>query len=417
MDIERKTGPWRRWGKRSLAAGIAALGLGALTWWLMGLSSAAPTVEKTSIWTGRVQRGNLVVAVRGNGTLVPETIRWITPITEGRVEKVLVRPGQAVKADTVLLELSNTERLQAVVDAQWALKAAEAELESLDVQLHNRLLEYRSTVASVQSEQTQAKVKLEMNESLAASGLVADMDVRFARIRSRELNDRLQMEQEKAKTFEQSLRAQRAVQQARVAQLREQLRLRQEQADALRVRAGLDGVLQELPVEVGQRVASGQNLAKVAQPAPLKAELLVPEAQAKDLRVGLSATVDTRNTVIRGLVSRIDPAVRNGTVKVDVTFPGSLPPDARPDLSVDGTIELARLENVLYVSRPVAALSHQTMGLFRLASDGRSAGRVQVQVGQCSVNAMEVQSGLSVGDEVILSDTSQWSSASRIDLK
>lgn len=417
MDIQKGNRFRGRLIRRLLwsAAGLSILAVA--TWWLTGLQPAAPTVNRATLWTAQVERGDLVVAVRGTGTLVPEHIRWITPTTDGRVERVLARPGQAVTAGTTLLELSNSERHLAARDAEWALRAAEADRDSLNAQLLDRRLEHQAAVEAVRSEQTQARLRLEMNESLAEEGLIAAMDVRFARIKATELNQRLALEEQRAGSLVESIRAQLAAQEARVARLRDQLALCREQVEALQVRAGMDGILQELPVEVGQRVQAGQNLAKVARATPLKAELRIAEALAKDLRVGLPATIDTRNVVVRGRVARIDPAVRNGTVTVDVGFTEPMPADARPDLTVDGTVELAHLTAVLVVDRPTQAQSAGTIGLYRIDPDGRGATLVQVQIGRCSVSRMEVVGGLRAGDQIILSDMTQWASAPRVNLK
>jgi HlyD family secretion protein len=417
MDITRDNPSRKKWLRRGMLTVAALTVVGAIAYYVSGLKQAPPSVERATLWTDTVKRGPLVIQVRGTGTLVPENIQWITTANEGRVERVLARAGKTVKADMVLLELSNPERVQAAMDALWQLKAAEAEYQSLSAQLENQLLAQSSAVAAVKSEQTQSKLRAEMNESLGHDGLIAEMDVKFSRIKADELTTRLDMEQQRLAKFAESVKVQLVAQRARVEQLKALYQLRREQVEALRIRAGIDGVLQELPVEVGQRVMPGANLAKVAQPEPLKAELKIPETLAKDVQHGQRVSVDTRTALITGRVSRIDPAVREGTVKVDVALDKPLPAGARPDLSVDGSIELERLDDVLSVGRPAMAQARSTMGLFKLTSDGRGAVRMTVRLGRCSVSTMEVVAGLQPGDEVILSDMSQWDAFDRIQFK
>lgn len=416
MDIIRSPGRWARglrWAGLFLLLALAAVA----TWYAAGLQPAPPEVERSTLWTSRVEEGPLVLEIRGNGLLVPEEIRWIAAASEGRVEVIHARPGKSVQADTIILELSNPELRQSLVDARWQLRAAEAELQSLTVQLQNQLLAQQSALEAVRSEHTQSAMRLEMNESLAHDGLVAEMDVRFSRVKTDELKARLALEEKRLRQYGDSIRVQLDVQQARIEQLRELGRLRQEQVDNLQVRAGIAGVLQELPVETGHRVATGANLAKVARPEPLKAELKIPENLARDIRLGQPAVIDTRQTKVPGRVVRIDPAVRDGAVKVDVTIDSALPPEARPDLSIDGTIELERLSKVLYTGRPALAASGVTLTLFRLDPDGLGASQVRAVVGRCSDRSMEIKSGLAPGDEIILSDMSRWDTFPRIRFK
>ncbi len=408
----------RRW--LGLAASVAALGL--ITLGLSRLQPAAPAVEKATLYFGTVERGEMLRQVRGNGTLVPEDIRWIPTVNAGRVERILVLPGAAVKADTVLVELSNPEVNQAAFDAEWQLKGAEADSTNLCVQLDSQKLTQEAAVASAQASYRSAKLDAEVNEELARSGLVPALTVRQGQAKADELAKLLEIEQERLKISAAAATAQLAVQGAKVAQSRAQLELKRRQVEALKVRAGMDGVLQRLgdatsPLQVGQQLAAGALVGRVANPAKLKAAIKIAETQAKDIQFGQSVEIDTRNGVLPGHVIRIDPAVENGTVTVDVALDAALPKGARPDLSVDGTIQLERLEDVLYVGRPVQGQPDSTVGLFRVAEGGRVAVRVPVKLGRCSVSTVEIVEGLQLGDRVIVSDMSQWDASNRVRLE
>jgi HlyD family secretion protein len=322
-----------------------------------------------------------------------------------------------VAADTVLLELSNAELEQTAVEAEMQLRAAEAELTNLRVQLQSQLLNQRAAAASVQADYSQARLQADVNQELAREGLISDLQLKLSRVRAEELTTRHDLEQQRLAMNADAMRAQIETQQARIGQYQASYRIKRGQLDALHVRAGIAGVLQDVPVEVGQQVAPGANLARVADPARLKAEIKVPETQARDITLGQAAAVDTRHGVIAGRVVRIDPAVRGGTVAVDIALTGDLPKGARPDLSVDGTIEIVRLENALFVGRPAFVQEGSTIGLFRLEPDGAGAVRVPVRFGRGSVNTIEVLEGLRPGDRVILSDMSAWSGADRVQLK
>jgi HlyD family secretion protein len=416
MDIPRQS-PARR--RRALRIGYAIGGLlviMAITLGLSRLRPAAPAVARASVWIDTVQRGPMVRQVRGLGTLVTEEVRWIPAASEGRVERILVKPGEPVKVDTVLLELSNPELELAALDADWQLRAAEAEYTNLEVGLQSQVFDQQAAAATVQASYHQARLQAEADEELSRSGLVSDLTVKLSHSRAEELATRHELEQKRLAISSERVKAQLAVQQARLEQLRALARLKRSQVQALRVRPGLEGVLQQMPVQVGQRVTPGTTLAKVADPRRLKAELKIAETQAKDIQIGQVAAIDTRNGVVAGRVARIDPAAQNGTVTVDVALEAALPKGARPDLGVDGTIELERLDDVLHVGRPAFGQEQNTVGLFKLDRGGREAVRVQVRLGRSSVNTVEIVDGLSTGDQVILSDTSAWDAFDRLRL-
>ena len=416
MDIPRPDVARKRRLRRVIygAAGIILVPL--ITWGLSTLKPAAPTVEKATVWTDTVKRGPMLIQVRGLGTLVPEEILWIPATTDGRVVRRFVLPGSPVTADTVVLELTNPELEQLALDAEWQLRAAQAQLNSLKAQLESQLLDQKAAAATVQSEYQQAKLNAEKDEELAKLGLGASLNVKLSKAKAEALTTRNSIEQQRLQVSSDSVKAQLDAQKARVEQLRALYELKRTQLDSLRVRAGAEGVLQELPVEVGQRVTAGTILAKVVQPTRLKAQLKIPETQAKDVQIGQVASIDTRNGIIPGSVMRVDPAVQNGTVTVDVKLEGALPKGARPDLSVDGTIEIERLRDVLYVGRPAFGQPNSTVGIFKLEAGGKEATRVQVKLGRSSVNTIEILSGLQVGDQVILSDMSAWDAFNRIRL-
>jgi len=404
--------------KRKRAAYWAAAVAGVLlvTLGLSRLKPAAPSVERSTVWTDTVKRGLMVRQVRGLGTLVPEEIRWIPALTEALVERIVVYPGTNVAADTVILELSNPELELAAREAESELRATEAEYTELRVRLESQRLDQEATAARVQAEYQQAKMRYVADAQLAEQGLVADINLQISRVAAGELAKRNDLEQKRLAIAGESVEAQLAAHRARVEQSRALARLRRSQVDALNLRAGIAGVLQQVPVEVGERVTPGTNLARVARPDRLKAEVRIAETQAKDVQLGQSVSVDTRNGVIKGKVSRIDPAVQNGTVTVDVVLEGPLPKGARPDLTVDGTIELERLEDVLYVGRPAQGQGDSVVGLFRLVPGTDEAVRTRVALGRASVSTIEILEGLAEGDEVILSDTSSWDAHDRIRL-
>jgi HlyD family secretion protein len=388
-----------------------------VTYALSRLKPAAPSVDNGTIWTDTVKRGPMLREVRGLGTLVPETILLIPAATDGRVDKRYILPGTPVKANTSILDLTNPELQQTALDAEYQMKGAQANLEQTRALLQNQLMDKRTQAASVSSAYHTALLDKETNEKLAANGLVSDLIYKKSQVAAVELEKQDDLAQKEVETFENSIASQLAVQQASLDEKRAMYELKKSQLDQLHIRPGIDGVLQELDVEVGQKVTMGTVLARVAQPSHLKAQLKIAETQAKDITIGQKASVDTHNGIIAGHVTRIDPAVQNGTVTVDVGLDGALPPGARPDLSVEGTVEIERLADILFVGRPVHGEANSTVGLFKVVDDGREATRVQVQLGRSSVNTVEIVKGLDVGDKVILSDMSAWDNYDRVQLK
>lgn len=401
---------------RILVGVVVVLVVGLVTTGLSKLKPAAPTVDAGIPWKDTVKRGPMLRQVRGLGTLVPEEILWIPSVTEGRIEKRLVLAGTPVKSDTVLIQLSNPTLELSVVDAEMAWKSSEADYLALKARLDAILLDQRSVAATVQGEYQQTKAQYDTDSELAKSGLLPELTLKMDRVRMEGAATRQQIEKERIKVSEESSAAQLAAQRAKVEQLRANYQIRKNQLDALRVKAGADGVLQELLVQVGQQVAPGTTLAKVVQPTKLKAELKIAETQAKDILIGQKAEIDTRNGIIMGRVSRIDPSVINGTRSVDVRLEGKLPEGAVPDLSVDGTVEIERLADVLNVGRPVHGQANSTITLFK-REEGDYFVRTRVKLGRTSVNTVEIVEGLKVGDEVILSDMSAQDGVDRIRLK
>jgi HlyD family secretion protein len=416
MDIPRKIDPKKRLIRRALYSAVAVGGIVVMTILLSNLEPAAPRVERATVWIDTVERGQMLRQVRGPGTLVPKEILWISATTDGNVKAIILEPGQEVGPDTVILELSNPELEQLTGDAELQLRAAEADYTNLEVQLESQLLDMQATYAAVEADYESAKLQVEADQELASEGLIPEIQLKRSRLTERQLTTRHEIEQQRLQKLAESVEAQLAASRARVDQLRALFRLRREQVARLRVRSDIEGVLQEVPVEVGQRVAPGANLARVAQPQTLEAELRIAQTQARDILVGQKAEVDTRNGIIPGRVSRIDPAVQEGTVTVDVELEGPLPKGARPDLSVDGTIEIERLSQVLHVGRPAYGQAHSKISLFRLDEEGDMAFRVQVQLGRTSVNTVEIVEGLDEGDRVILSDMSNWDNFDRVRL-
>lgn len=416
MDKPREGAARRKTMRRIVVAAVIVTAIPLITWGLSRLKPAAPNVEMATLWPDTVKRGEMLRQVRGLGTLVPEEIVQVPASQEGRVEKRFFLPGVEVKPETLLLEMSNPELQSATVEAEWQVKAGEASYQDLKVRLESQRLEQKARVAQVQSEQVQAKLKYDREAKLAENGLTADLNVKLAKATSDELEQRYLVEKQRLDNMGDMITAQLEGQRVEVERRRAVYKLKQAQVAQLQVRAGVAGVLQQVSVEVGQKVPAGTILAKVAQPWKLKAELKIAETQAKDITTGQPVQVDTRNGIIAGRVMRIDPAVVNGTVTVDVRLEGALPQGARPDLSVDGTIELEKLRNVLYVGRPVFGQQNATVSLFRMTVDGKEANRTQVKFGRSSVSHIEVTDGLKEGDKVILSDMSNWDAHNRIKL-
>ena len=417
MDIQRPSNARAKKIKRILYVTVAVLAIAGITLGLSRLKPAAPTVDASTVWPDTVKRGPMVREVRGLGTLVPEEIHWIPAQTAARVDKIVIRPGHVVQPDTVILEMSNPELQRDVLDAEYQLKAAEADYANLKVQVDSELMNQKATEAAVRSDYEQAKLQHDVDEKLFKEGIQSDHTRNLSKVREDQLAIRVRLEGERTAIAADSSKARLQAQQSRVDQARATHRLRISQSQSLRVRAGINGVLQLVPVEEGQNVAVGTNVARVADPKKLKAEIKIAETQAKDITIGQKATIDTRNGIAIGHVSRQDPSVVNGTVTVDVSFDEPLPPSARADLSVDGTIELENLKDVLYVGRPVHGQAESTISLFKYSPDGAEASRVNVKLGRSSVTTIEVLSGLQVGDKVILSDMSQWENVDRIRLK
>jgi len=418
VDIQRPASVARNRRYRQLAiAAVAVLAVVVISVGLSRLKPAAPSVDKATVWLDTVKRGPMVRQVRGLGTLVPEEIRWVPAATDGRVERILVQPGTAVEADTVILELSNPTQTQAALEAEQQLKAALAQLTSLRVRIQNEVLAQEAAATGVSAEYRQAQLQAESDAKLASEGLVSVLITKLSQLKAENLAARDRIEQKRLAEMRGSVEAQLAVQQAEVDRLEALVALRRSQVSQLRVRPGISGMLQLVPVEVGQQVAPGANLARVADPARLKAQLKIAETQAKDILIGQIASIDTRNGLIGGRVSRIDPAVQAGTVTVDVALEGALPKGARPDLSVDGTIELERLADILYVGRPALGQEQGVISLFRVEPDGVTCVSTKVTVGRTSVNTIEVTGGLKAGDQVILSDMSQYDAFDRVKLK
>ncbi len=417
MDIQRPSNARAKKIRRIIYGTVALLFVGGVTYGLSRLRPAAPSVDRATIWPDEVKRGPMLREVHGLGTLVPEDIRWVAAQTDAHVDKWVLRPPAVVKPGSIIMELSDPTVQKDAVDAEYQLKGAEADYDNLKVQVNSDLMSQKATEASVRSDYEQARIQHETDEKLANEGLTSRLIERQSKVKSEQLAIRLQLEAERTKIATDSAKARLAAQQAKVEQMKALYQLKKSQAEALHVRAGIDGVLQLLPVDVGQHVTPGMNLARVADPKKLRAEVKIAETQAKDVMPGQKATIDTRNGIVNGHVSRVDPSVINGTVTVDVTIDDPLPPGARPDLSVDGTITLENLRDVLYVGRPVHGQADSTIGIFKIIEDGAEAVRVNVKLGRSSVNTIEIVQGLKVGDKVILSDMSAWDNFDRVRLK
>ncbi|PYL96642.1 MAG: RND transporter [Verrucomicrobia bacterium] len=416
MDVPREGVAAKKRKRRILIISASAVGLILATFALSRLKPAAPSVDRSSVWIDTVKRGPMVRQVRGLGTLVPEEIRWIPANTEGSVEKILIWPGTKVEPGDVILELTSPELEQSAHDAELQAKAAEAELATMRATLQREYLDQESKTTAAHSAYEQAKMERQTNDQLAKNGLVADLVYKTSKIKEEECAKGAEIEQKRLAFAHDSIEPQLASKQAAVDQANQLAKLKLNQVEALHVKAGMAGVLQVLPVQIGQRVKIADNLARVADPSKLKAQIKIAETQAKDIQPNQQATIDTRNGVVKGHVKRVDPAVEQGTVTVDVAFDEEMPKGARPDLSVDGTIELERLDNVVFVGRPAFGQENNTVGMFKLVAGSNEAVRTPVKLGKSSVNTIEILSGLNPGDQVILSDTSAWDSHERIRL-
>ena len=414
MDIARPDLARKKKLRQTAYAVAAATVVVLITVGVSRLEPAAPRVDRDTIYLDTVQRGPMVRQVRGTGTLVPERIRWIPATTDGAVESIVIRPGAQVTPDTVIVELSNPELEQTALEARLNLEAAEARYGNRQVEVERDILNQRATLATIEAQLKTARLQADADEQLFTQGLVSSLELQKSQAAVQEYDTRFRIEQERLQMATDTVEAQLAVERSEVDRLRTLYELRRRQVEDLRVRAGMPGVLQQVPLEEGQRVTTGTNLARVGDPTVLKAELRIAETQAKDVQIGQTAEVDTRNGVIPGHVTRIDPAVENGTVTVDVALDGALPRGARPDLTVDGTIELERMDDVLFVGRPVFGQEESVVSLFRMEADGAHAGRTRVGLGRASVNTIEVLEGLRPGDRVVLSDMSAWDQFDRV---
>jgi len=421
VDIARPEVKRKKKIRRIIYASVGLVVVVAITMALSRLKPAAPSVDKATLYPGTVQRGPMVIDVRGLGTLVPEIINFVSAPADGYVKNHMLA-GVAVKANTVIMDLTNPQLEQQTMDAQYQLKGAEATLQQTKATLDNQLMALRTTAASISSQYRTAEMQKEADEKLGKLGLKADVDVRTAEVQAEELAKENDLAQQEVQTFEASIPTQVAVQQATVDQKKALYELDKTLLDELHIKAGIDGVLQEVDVEVGQKVLQGTLIAKVANQTQLKAALQIAETQAHDVKIGQLASIDTHVGIIPGHVIRIDPSVANGTRTVDVHLDGPLPQGAVPQLSVEGTVTIQSLKDVLFVDRPVHGEANSTIGLFKVVgqvpwSDAKEAVRVQVQVGAVSVNKIQILGGLEVGDTVILSDMSQDDAYDRIELK
>jgi HlyD family secretion protein len=417
MDIPRKGAARSRMIRRIIVGVVLAITIPAITIALKRLQPAAQSVERSTVWPDTVKRGEMLLNVRGLGTLVPEDILSIPATTDGRVEKKVLLPGTMVRPDTLLIELTNPELQAALVAAEWDVKSAEATYTDLKVRLENQRLDQQAQLATTESSYNQAKLRADRDMTLYKEGLIVELNMKISKAIAEDFLNRSTIDKKRLESSIDSIQAQLASQQVRIEQLRAAYGLKKSQVESLHVLAGTEGVLQQVMVEVGQRVAQGTPLAKVVQPWRLKAALQIQETQAKDVMIGQPVEIDTRNGVVKGKVARIDPSVLNGTRTVDATILEALPKGAVPDLSVEGTIELARIKDTLKVGRPVFGQAQSMVTLFKLGPDGRMATRTQVKFGRTSVNEIEVLEGLKVGDQVLLSDMSAYDGQDRIELK
>lgn len=422
MDVQRPFAARDRRRRQISFAGVGLILIGGISMGVAKLKPAIPSVERSGVWIDSVKRGSMVRQVRGLGTLTPDEIRWIPALTEGRVEKILLRPGTPVKADTLILILSNPTVEQLAFDAEWKLRAEDAQYHNLEVTLQSQVLDQKANSAKAEQEAEDAQMKASTDSALEKAGVVSLQASTISTRSARQLTIRADIEKQRYANTQKQLEAQLAAEKARVEEARAVYNLQEKQKSMLLVRAGMEGILQELSLngntlQEGQQVAAGTTIAKVANPKRLKAELKIPETQAKDVQLGQAALVDTHNGVIPGRVVRINPSVQSGTRTVDVALEGDLPAGAVPDLSVDGTIDLERIANVLSIARPAFGQEKSAIGVFKLEPDGKTASRVQITIGRSSVSNVEVLQGLKEGDEVVLSDMSRWEQYERIRLE
>lgn len=416
VDIVRPELKQQRRRRKAILAAVGAVLVIAASTFVLSLDPALPVVDRDAAWIDSVERGAFTREVRGPGSLVPRVVRWIPAASGGRVERVVVKPGVAVAPYTVLVEMSNPELVQQLEEARWAAEARQADRDSLAAELERAFLDARAGLVGLEADAESARLQADAEKTLSEQGVVSTIQYRQSELRASQLETRVSFERQRINGLEASHAAQLAAEDARVEQARRLVARREQQVDDLRIRAGMNGVLQEIAVEPGQQVQLGANVARVAQPDELIAELRVAETQAREIRLDQPVRIDTRNGIVDGRVIRIDPAVQDGTVQVDVALVGDAPPGARPDLSVDGTIELERLADVLHVGRPANGQPGSRVSLFRLTEDGVGE-RVPVELGRASVGRIEIRDGLVQGDRVILSDMSRWSDHDRVRLE
>ena len=416
VDIARPSQARKKKIRRILYVAVAVVVVAGISLGVSRLKPAAPTVDRAVVWIDAVKRGSMLRAVRGSGTLVPEDIRWINTQTSGRVERIVLRPGAQVTPDTVILELTNPQLEQAVRDAELAYRSAQASFTNRKAELQSALLSQEANTAQIETSYKQAALDLEANQTLYKESLISLLTLKQKEGLEADLKNRLAVEKRRLEITREGINSQLAPQEADVNQRKAAWELRQRELGDLKVKAGMTGILQQVPVERGQQVGPGTNLARVANPTNLKAELRIAETQTKDIRIGQYAEVDTRNGKVKGHVSRIDPASTGGTVGVDVIMDGPLPAGSRPDLSVDGEIQLEKLENIIYVGRPAFGQENSTVTIFKVSANGE-AHATKVKLGRASVSTIEVLEGLQPGDQVILSDMSQFDAFDRVQLK
>ncbi|MBK1876858.1 HlyD family secretion protein [Pelagicoccus mobilis] len=414
MDIVRTDIKKKKRRNRIIFGSSTLVVVGLIGWWLMGLDVSTPTVEEERVWLGDVEQGEMMREARGIGTLVPEDLRWIASETSGRVERIIVRPGAWVEPDTPIMELSNPTLEQQALDARLAFEAAEADYLTYDVQLQSNILQLQANLAQLEAQQKEAALDAEIDTELNKEGLVSDLQMRRSILRHEQLTTRLEIERRRLEFSQKNLDTQLSARKASVNQAKARYDLLRDQYEGLTVLAGVAGVLQKQTVEEGMQVGIGQNLSQVADPKNLKAVVRIAEINAKDLSIGLTAVVDTRNGKVRGSIARVDPNVENGTVAVDIHFTEELPDGARPDLTVEGVVEFERLANVVKVKRPASSRPESQMTIFKIAADSDIALRVPITYGKASVSQIEVIQGLNPGDKVILSDMSDWDDYDKI---
>jgi HlyD family secretion protein len=417
MDVPRTEYLAARRKRRVVLGTLGGFALAGVAYALVRLEPVAAAVDRAEVVIGTVQSGEFVRQVRGPGVLVPRDSRWLPAQAPGRVERILLKPGAVVQPDSVIAVLANPELERTVQEADWAVAQGRAEVAAMKLQLQGQVLDQKSRVAEARANYESTRLQAEAEADAARLQAVSQLQARRSQIMTEQLAVRLQVEDDRLANLADATRAQLRAQSARLEQLKNVLARRRQQLDSLHVRAGMAGVVQVVQVQVGQQLAAGAPVARVAQLHELVAELEIPEVQARDLIVGQTAHIDTRNGMVDGKVSRVDPAVEHGTVRVEVEFTSELPQGARPDLSVDGVIEIERRRDSLFVQRPAAGDPESRTSVFKLDADGTHARRIAVQLGKASVNEVQVLAGLAAGDRIIVSDVSQWSASDELRIR